>query len=110
MSRSRKIISDLDRLRQPSLKVKGRLETPQARDEISAGQGIGQAGTPSAKSSGDGIAFPLTEQAGLRTYYPDRYLYSTDGIFTIAWAPIKKATFQDNAGAQGEVNYIDPDA
>ncbi len=110
MGRSGGVIDDLERLKRQTPKLKGSLDAPAVREELPAGTGRGYASAASKSGGGGGIAFPLTEQTDGRAYYADRYLYSTDGLFTIAWAPIKTATFKDNSGSQGQVNYIDPDA
>lgn len=47
-----------------------------------------------------GIASPLTEQVyASRQYHENRYLPTTDGIFTIVEKPIKQITQQDANGA-----------
>ena len=109
MSRANETINAIDALRRPEIKLAGELPDAAKRDDIKATKGEGYA-TDNKASSSQGVAFPLTENGSNRIYYPDRYLYSTDGMFSIAWAPVKKANFTDNSGSSGDVNYADPDA
>lgn len=107
MTRARKTIDDISSLKRNKFAAKGKLDSAKSRDEIPAGTSTGLA-TAEGQGSSSGIAFPLTELADSRTYYAERYVTSTDGIFQIAVKPIKSTKYKDNSGSQGQVNYIDP--
>lgn len=109
LSKTQRLVEDLKALIRRETRLKAGLPLPATRDEIPVGRGVGQA-TAKAKSSGGGIASPLTEKPGKRTHYLERYLYSTDGIFAIAHQPALKAVFADAVGHEVTFLYADPDA
>lgn len=111
ISQTQQIVEDLKALIKKEARLKAGLPQPAVRNDIPAGRGVGFATTVSKAGGGSGgIASPLTEQAGKRTYYPDRYISSTDGIFSFAWAPTRRAEYKDANGAEVLVDYVDPDA
>lgn len=109
-SNTRRLVEDLKRLIQSEARIKAGLPPAVERDDISAGRGVGLASRSAVKSSGGGIDSPLTERAGARTLYTERYVFSTDGIFAIAYRPVLTATFDDAAGREVGFIYVDPDA
>lgn len=69
-----------------------------------------RSGTGKPGSSGTGsIASPLTEQAyATRTFWPEKAITSTDGIFVIKVKPIKQMSFQDANLAAVVMNFSEP--
>jgi|WetSurSiteA1Bulk_404760.scaffolds.fasta_scaffold21253_3 hypothetical protein len=59
--------------------------------------GLGKStGVSVAKATGGGISSPLTEQSlAARTYYSSTMLYSSDGLFSFYFTPIKSMKFID---------------
>ena len=110
LSKTQRLVEDLKALIRSEARLKAGLPLPATRDEIPAGRGVGLATAPVKSAGGSGIASPLTEQPGKRTHYPERYLYSTDGIFAIAHQPVLKAVFADAVGREVSFVYADPDA
>jgi hypothetical protein len=108
MSRAKKIMDDISAISKKRLTAKSKLGTAKERSEIEAGTSEGYA-TTDGGSGTSGAAFPFTEEADSRVYYANRYISSTDGIFQIAYTPIKNTKFKDNSGSVGQVNYVDPD-
>jgi hypothetical protein len=109
-SKTQQLVEDLKSLIKREARIKAGLPSPAERDDIPASRGVGLATVTNKKSSSSGIASPLTEQADKRTTYPERYITSTDGLFTLAWSPVLQATYTDANGAEVVVNYADPDA
>ncbi len=72
-----------------------RLPAVKQRSALKSKAGRGKPG--SARS---GIASPLSEISGLRTYYAERTIDSTDGMFQLVYLPLKTITMRD---ANGEV-------
>lgn len=67
----------------------------------------GQVGTGvySAPTSGGGIASPLTETPGTRTYYDPVLLPSTDGLAWIKWRAVKQISMIDANNASVVMDY-----
>lgn len=111
VSKTQQLVDDLKALIKADARIKAGLPPAKARDEIPAARGVGLATAASkASGGGGGIASPLDETEGSRLYYAERYKTSTDGLFTIAWAPTMVTVFTDANGAEVEVWYADPDA
>ena len=67
----------------------------------------GTALPPSASTAG--IASPLTEtDYADRTFYTERNLQSTDGIFTLKVKPVHTITFNDANGSVVVMDYKEP--
>lgn len=74
---------------------------------IPARSGVGM--PPSGGSGGGSIAGPLTETSyAARTWWPDRSLESSDGIFSLKIKPIKTVTMQDGNAATLVMSYAQP--
>lgn len=84
------------------------LAAPIARARINAATGIGvMKGAPS--SGGGGVDFPLTEASyAARTWYDNREISTTDGIFTFIVADLHTVTLTDASGASGNIEFADP--
>lgn len=78
--------------------------------------GVGKLGTNAGTSGGGAIASPLTETTILigpntvpeRTYYAERTLTSTDGLFSFKVKDIKSQKFTDANDAEVVLNFADP--
>lgn len=56
-----------------------------------------------------GIASPITEpDYSAREFHPERVYYSSDGLFTIHYKPIKKIVMEDEGGNPAEFIYDEP--
>lgn len=91
---------------------KGRLPSAPAKEPINSSLGVGTAPAASAASTTaeGGIASPLEEVAGTRTYHSNYAVYSPDGLFVMILKPIRSAQFKDNNGKVIDVKYKDPSA
>lgn len=58
--------------------------------------------------SGGGIASPLTEVVAGRTYYTERFIPSSDGVFTLEVKALASVSFTDAESAGVVINYADP--
>lgn len=63
---------------------------------IKAKVGVGK---PGSSAGTKGITSPLTEVIGLRTYYDDRTVDSTDGMFQLVYRPLRTIAMKDATGA-----------
>ena len=78
--------------------------------------GVGRPGTNTGTGGSGSIASPLTESTvviGLdtvpdRTYYAERTLTSTDGLFSLKVKDIKSQKFTDANDAEVILNFADP--
>lgn len=78
--------------------------------------GVGRAGSTTGTGGGGAIASPLTETTvtiGVdtvpeRTYYAERTLISTDGLFSFKVKDIKSQKFTDANDAEVVLNFADP--
>jgi hypothetical protein len=85
-----------------------------SRPSIAAVVGVGKLSTNSG--GGGAIASPLTETTVVigpntvpeRTYYAERTLTSTDGLFTFKVKDIKSQKFTDANDAEVILNFADP--
>lgn len=69
---------------------------------------VGQA-FPRLGNEKSGIASPLTETSySARTYWTDKTITSTDGLITIAIAPIKQMTFTDANNQEVKFDFKQP--
>lgn len=60
-------------------------------------------------STGGGIASPLTETVySDRTFWPEQTITSSDGVFTVAWAPIRVVKFLDALDNPVVMEYKEP--
>ena len=58
--------------------------------------------------SGGGIASPLTETAYAdRTWWDSRVTATPDGLFTLAWTPLKSIKMQDAGSEEVVLNFKD---
>lgn len=82
------------------------------RPSIAAKTGVGKPST----GSGGSIASPLTEttatvsghEVPVRTYYTERTINSTDGLFTLKVKDVKQINFKDANDAEVVFNFADP--
>lgn len=68
-------------------------------------------GRPSSKSAtgGAGIAGPLIESNyPARTWWPDRTLLSTDGLFAWTYKPLKSVTMVDGKNNEFIMQFAEP--
>lgn len=72
-----------------------RVGTRQSGEHPSAGAAVG----------GGGIASPLTEVAGTRTYHADLVFTSSDGFLTWQESPVNQVRMTDSGGAAVVFNY-----
>lgn len=64
--------------------------------------------TSPAASSGGGVASPLTEALySERTFWSERTTTTPDGMFTLAWTPLKSIRFLDANSAEVVLNFKD---
>ena len=78
--------------------------------------GVGKPGANTSTGGGGAIASPLTESTVVigvntvpdRTYYAERTLISTDGLFTFKVKDIKSQKFTDANNAEVILNFADP--
>ena len=92
-----------------ALKARGkqRLPAAQARGAIVSARGKGlPTGTAAAAS---GIASPLREIVGSRTYHAEKTIDSTDGFFQLVYEPLKSVRMLDAGGRVVEFNFDDPE-
>lgn len=86
----------------------------QAKREAMKPRGAAPAATsaatlPGSSSGGGGGASDLTEpNYSARTFWPDKALSSSDGIFLVMIKPVKQMTFQDAGGIEVKHNYAEP--
>ena len=67
----------------------------------------GPISTPSS-GTGGGVASPLTEFAyAERTFWAQRTTTTPDGLFTLAWSPLKSIRFLDANSAEVVLNFKD---
>lgn len=82
-----------------------------SRGALSGAEGYVEGPEPERVSGGGGgIASPLTEpDIEAREYYQSQLLTSSDGLFTLEVAPIKKLVMQDANSAEVVFQFADPD-
>ena len=80
---------------QDKSRIKDSLKDLPARGAIVSKRVIGR-----RVSGAGGIASPLSEVSGGRTYYAERTIDSTDGMFQLVYLPLKTITMRD---ANGEI-------
>lgn len=100
------LTDDLRKIVLPPGRGTGRLGTIAARGAIGASRGVAELEVAGGVSGG-GIASPLTEIAGIRSYHAEQELKSSDGLFVIVYRPIKNTLFRDANAQQVEVEYTD---
>lgn len=96
---------------QPQARGKGKLDGLAGGRPISGlrGSGIGSApATGASVSSSAGIASPLTETDGTRTYHANQTLTSSDGLLTLEFAPVNQVTMTDANSAEVRMVYAVP--
>lgn len=89
---------------------KGRLPPATQKNAIppKVGVGVGPTQTQNnAASSAAGIASPLTEVEGSRTYHQATTVYSTSGLRAFRFATVKSITFTDANGNLVVMKYGD---
>ena len=93
-------MSDLERdlaaLLNPKPRGNGRLKPLSGRGPLPGRIGIGRPTVTETAMAG--IASPLTEVAGTRTYHPTQTLTSSDGYTTWEVEPTKEISLVDGAG------------
>lgn len=81
-----------------------RLSAKAAKGSIKAKRGIGRPGATSA----NGIASPLTEIVGRRTFHATaRELRSSDGLFVLQYYNVKQMAFRDAANRTVVFDLVD---
>jgi hypothetical protein len=74
--------------------------------KITPTPGIGRPTGKSAASKGGGLASPLREVG--RTSYADTLIYSSDGILSFVYRPLKQGKYKDANNLDIIINYMDP--
>lgn len=99
------IAGDIHKLSPPPPADK-RLGSPAVPPSIVAQRGL----SPVARPTGNGnIASPLTETAYTdREFHAAQTTTSTDGVFTVAWKPIRVTKFLDANGNPVVIQYAEP--
>jgi hypothetical protein len=72
---------------------------------IAASRGEGRSPAP-ARSSGASTGADWTETS--RTYWADKNITSSDGMFTIVVKPLKKVSFTDGGTGTLHLNFLNP--
>jgi len=105
------LTDDLRRIVFKPTRGKGTLSSTKTRESIPKSKGsaaeAGEDKAASTSSSEGGIASPLIEQEDMREYHTEQAITSSDGIFVIVYAPIKKAYFKDSNRLEVVVEYTD---
>ena len=107
------LVSDLNSLQTVPRQAKS-LAVLDPRGGRPATVGVGVWKEPAKKSSGGGIASPLTEDVGvdgksLRVYYPDAtQIYSNDYLLAIEIQPLKTLNMTDADGNAVVLNFARP--
>ncbi len=94
-------------LQQPGASAK-RLPALPARGGIPSATATGMATQTASPASGGEIDSPLTEQS--RTYYPQQYITTSDGLFVIGYMPVQSVTMKDASKRVVVFNYSKPEA
>lgn len=82
----------------PSWKPKELGPSP-AKTAIPATVGVGKDAGAGSRGTGAGVASPLTETTGTRTYYDSITQTSSDGIFTVVVRPVHELYTTDASGS-----------
>jgi hypothetical protein len=96
---------DINALIPPKARGKKRLAPLAGNRSIKASRGVGK---PAAAATANGIASPLTEIAGSRTFHTtERELRSSDGLFVVSYYNIKQLRMRDAASSEVVFIYDD---
>lgn len=100
-----KLIDNLAALKKPGKTLGKTLDASPSVSSIAAASGVGK---PASAADGGSIASPLTETAYAdRTFWTQKTLLSSDGIFVLKWTPIKSVKFTDANSSEVVMNYKD---
>ncbi|OQR35920.1 hypothetical protein BWR15_06220 [Pseudomonas sp. T] len=104
----RSIMSDLRALQEANSRERTLSALP-ARGSQASTRGTGTWSESRMPSTGGGIDSPLTEQDfTARTYWPDKVIQSTDGVFSFKIKPIKSIRQVDANGAEVIQQFAQP--
>lgn len=108
MANVNQLKTDLNRLQDAERKArKLRPVEPRGAREATAGRGTFT--PPAALGVGGGIASPLVENSYLeRTYWSDKVITSTDGVFSFKIKPIRSITQLDANDAEVVQQFAQP--
>ncbi|MDF3932154.1 hypothetical protein [Pseudomonas citronellolis] len=108
MANTSQLKSDLNRLTDAERKARS-LAALEERGSRPATTGTGSFTAPAATGTGGGIASPLTEASYLeRTYWPDKVITSTDGLFSFKIKPIRAIRQLDANNAEVIQQFAEP--
>ncbi|QEY75157.1 hypothetical protein [Pseudomonas denitrificans (nom. rej.)] len=106
--KSQQLVSDLQSLESQRRKI-GELNELERRGARPATPGRAVYKAPAATGTG-GVASPLIEQSYLeRTYWPDKVITSTDGVFSFKIKPIKQIRQLDANDAEVIQQFAQPE-
>ncbi|QEY73217.1 hypothetical protein [Pseudomonas denitrificans (nom. rej.)] len=107
--RGRGLVDDLNSVVTPT--EQGRvLSAIEARGARSVARGIADYKPPVAGGKGGGVASPLIEASYLeRTYWPEKVITSTDGVFSFKVKPIKQIRQLDANDAEVIQQFAQPE-
>ena len=87
---------------------RGRLSTAQDRTTLGASKSTSFAPAGADTETGTGIASPLTESPGSRTYHDAQTIYSSDGFLALEWSPAHELTCTDANDEDVVIVLADP--